>query len=185
MASPPRPSLCIERWLCLVLLLISGFVTCSTVEERKLNALGGDDMRTLVEVLNATKSVDPTSPTSHLSKILIPRPRELHCESRHKVCQSLRHAWFPAGTENNTFVRNYIATTLKNLEWHVEEDSFTAITPYGEKSFTNVIATFNPDAPRRVIMAAHFDSKYFSTYPANQVSNPPRFSQSLKVRTRA
>ena len=60
---------------------------------------------------------------------------------------------------------------MKRLEWDVEEDSFTANTPYGMKRFTNVIATKDPEAPRRVVVAAHFDSKFFSTYPESQVCN--------------
>lgn len=75
----------------------------------------------------------------------------------------------PANTDNNTFVRNHIATTLRNLNWHVEEDQFEDNTPYGRKTFTNVIATKDPDAPRRIIMSAHFDSKFFPNPPMNQV----------------
>ena len=75
-----------------------------------------------------------------------------------------------ADTENNTLVRNYLVSKLRALNWDVEEDSFTDVTPYGEKRFTNVIATKDPKAPRRVILAAHFDSKFFPTYPQNQVS---------------
>jgi hypothetical protein len=59
---------------------------------------------------------------------------------------------------------------MKDLNWDVEEDPFTSNTPYGEKRFTNVIATKNPEAPRRLVLAAHFDSKYFATYPESQVS---------------
>ena len=55
----------------------------------------------------------------------------------------------------------------------MEEDSFTDTTPIGVKSFTNVIATFHPDAPRRVILSAHFDSKYHPNYPDNQVRRCP------------
>ena len=58
---------------------------------------------------------------------------------------------------------------MKRLEWDVEEDSFTANTPYGMKRFTNVIATKDPEAPRRVVVAAHFDSKFFANYPDSQV----------------
>ena len=75
-----------------------------------------------------------------------------------------------ADTENNTIVKDYIISTLKALNWHIEEDSFTDTTPIGRKRFTNVIATKDPTATRRVILSAHFDSKYFSTYPSNQVS---------------
>ena len=60
---------------------------------------------------------------------------------------------------------------MEKLNWHIEEDSFTDMTPYGEKRFTNVIATKDPDAIRRVVLAAHFDSKFFSAYPMNQVCN--------------
>jgi glutaminyl-peptide cyclotransferase len=51
----------------------------------------------------------------------------------------------------------------------VEEDSFEEDTPFGVKRFTNIIATKDPNAPRRVILSAHFDSKFFSSYPENQV----------------
>ena len=67
-------------------------------------------------------------------------------------------------------MRNHLVDTLKGLNWHVEEDSFTDETPEGTKRFTNVIATKNPDAPRRLVLAAHFDSKFFSTFPQNQVN---------------
>ncbi|KAJ6490587.1 glutaminyl-peptide cyclotransferase-like protein [Mycena vitilis] len=47
------------------------------------------------------------------------------------------------------------------LNWHVEKDAFNDTTPFGQKHFTNIIATKDPTASRRVIVAAHFDSKYF------------------------
>lgn len=69
-------------------------------------------------------------------------------------------------------MRKYIVDTLKSLKWHVEEDdTFTAQTPYGVKPFTNIIATWDPDAPKRLVMSAHFDSKYFAKPPYNQVCN--------------
>jgi hypothetical protein len=74
-----------------------------------------------------------------------------------------------AGTENNVLVRNYIMSTLKSLDWTIEEDAFNDTTPLGNKPFTNIIATKDPRASRRVIVAAHFDSKYFPHPPADQV----------------
>jgi glutaminyl-peptide cyclotransferase len=73
------------------------------------------------------------------------------------------------GSENNTLVKDYLVSTMKGLGWHVEEDSFTDMTPYGIKHFTNVIATKDPAAARRVILSAHFDSKFFPSAPQNQV----------------
>lgn len=47
--------------------------------------------------------------------------------------------------------------------WEVTEDAFYAHTPYGQLPFTNIIATLNPEAKRQLVLACHFDSKY---YPA-------------------
>lgn len=75
----------------------------------------------------------------------------------------------PADTDNNTFVREYIVSTLKKLNWHVELDEFTDKTPIGPKRFANIIATQDINAPKRVVLSAHFDSKYYPRYPENQV----------------
>lgn len=47
------------------------------------------------------------------------------------------------------------------MNWTVTLDEFDDATPYGMKRFTNIIATLNPNARRRLILAAHYDSKYF------------------------
>ncbi|KAF8163508.1 hypothetical protein B0H34DRAFT_650269 [Crassisporium funariophilum] len=141
------------RWhFCLSLLILAlSFPSlswqASTLDRRELPHLKADDISTLVNTRDALKNLDPTNPASHLSKILIPRAPD---------------------TENNTLVRNYIVSTLKALNWHVELDEFTATTPVGQKRMANIIATKDPNASRRVILSAHFDSKYFPTYPENQ-----------------
>lgn len=64
-----------------------------------------------------------------------------------------------AGHEN---VKNYLLDSMTNLGWHVETDDFTDKTPiFGDLKFSNVIATLNPAAERFVILACHYDSKYF------------------------
>lgn len=77
-------------------------------------------------------------------------------------------------TPNNTLVRTHLTDTLRSLGWHIEEDSFIASTPQGNKRFTNVIATHDPEAPRRVVLSAHFDSKWFASYPQDQVRDMHR-----------
>ncbi|KAF9653275.1 hypothetical protein BDM02DRAFT_3087680 [Thelephora ganbajun] len=114
---------------------------------RSFRELSSEEISSLVKVKDPLKNLDPNDPDSHLSKILIPRSPD---------------------TANNTQVRNYIVNTLKKLNWYVEEDTFTGQTPYGIKAFTNVIATKDPKASRRVVVAAHFDSKFFPSYPENQ-----------------
>ncbi|KAG8970785.1 hypothetical protein FRC03_000002 [Tulasnella sp. 419] len=135
-------------WSFLIISLICPLLTHGqSVETRSLKPLDATDMTSLVAAVDPTKNLDPHDPNSHLSHILIPRP---------------------PGSANNTAVRNYIVSVLKKHKWHVEEDAFKANTPYGEKEFTNIIATRDPAAPRRLILSAHFDSKFFETYPQNQ-----------------
>ncbi|KAG8902861.1 hypothetical protein FRB99_004023, partial [Tulasnella sp. 403] len=122
-------------------------VTCYRVHGRNLHVLDANGLHDLINAGNPLKSLDTSNPDSHLSHILIPRP---------------------SGSTNNTAVRSYIASTLKKLKWHVEEDTFKENTPYGEKEFTNIIATWDPLASKRLIMSAHFDSKFFPRYPQNQ-----------------
>ncbi|KAJ7112449.1 glutaminyl-peptide cyclotransferase-like protein [Mycena crocata] len=112
----------------------------STLGERELLPLSAAAISTLVSSPDPLKQLDPKNPSSHLSQILIPRVPD---------------------TENNTLVRNYIVSKLEALKWHVEQDAFNDTTPYGKKQFTNIIATKDPKASRRLILAAHFDSKYF------------------------
>lgn len=52
---------------------------------------------------------------------------------------------------------------MSNLGWQVESDEFTDKTPiFGDLKFTNIIATLNPNAERFLILACHYDSKYFA-----------------------
>lgn len=55
----------------------------------------------------------------------------------------------------------FIKKQFEDLKWTVTLDEFDESTPIGVKRFTNVIATLNPNAKRRLILAAHYDSKYF------------------------
>lgn len=139
-----------RAWLYVFLLLSPALPSAISgkLGTRELTALPATAIASLVETPDPVRNIDPANPSSHLSRILIPRPPD---------------------TPNNTLVKDYLVASLKKLNWHVEEDSFTDTTPYGEKRFTNVIATKDPSAPRRVIVAAHFDSKFFPTYPQSQV----------------
>ncbi|KAF7980168.1 hypothetical protein HWV62_39637 [Athelia sp. TMB] len=113
-------------WL-LLLLAAPSYQIGSQLGQRDLPNLNPAQISALVAHPDPVRSVDPSNPDSHLSKILIPR-----------------------------------------VGWHIEEDTFVASTPQGDKRFTNVIATHDPDAPRRVILSAHFDSKWFASHPQDQ-----------------
>ncbi|KAF9526945.1 hypothetical protein CPB83DRAFT_856862 [Crepidotus variabilis] len=142
-----RLALCIFSLSWTASLFLPTCCHAAATEPRDLKTLSSTDAQSLINARDPLKGLDPSDPASHLSKILIPRPPD---------------------TENNTLVRNYIVSTLKALDWHVELDQFTGNTPYGAKHMANIIATKDPSAPRRLILSAHFDSKYFPNYPDNQ-----------------
>ncbi|KAF9246387.1 hypothetical protein BU15DRAFT_40185 [Melanogaster broomeanus] len=131
----------------LLLLVWSAQSNQRSLGQRDFKQLSAEQIAALVASTDPVKNIDTRNPDSHLSKFLIPRS---------------------AGSENSTFVREEIIAALTSLDWHVEEDSFTSYTPYGQQSFTNIIATKDPTASRRVIVSAHYDSKFFPNYPENQ-----------------
>lgn len=55
----------------------------------------------------------------------------------------------------------HITATLSSLSagWDIDLNSFQSPTPRGKVPFTNIIATLDPSAPRRLILACHYDSK--------------------------
>lgn len=64
------------------------------------------------------------------------------------------------GTPNHAKVKQYIIDQMQSLGWSIETDKFSDNTPVGRKNFENIIATLDPAAPRRLVLACHFDSKY-------------------------
>ena len=58
----------------------------------------------------------------------------------------------------------HIRTQMTQLGWHLQNDPFVDSTPFGPKTFTNIIAVQNPSAFRRLTLACHFDSKYFEKF---------------------
>lgn len=66
-----------------------------------------------------------------------------------------------AGTPALAELQALVAAEFELLGWDIHRDSFTASTPYGEKSFTNLIFTHDPSATRKLVLAAHLDSKFF------------------------
>ena len=48
---------------------------------------------------------------------------------------------------------------MSNMGWTVEEDEFEQNTVIGKVKFTNIVATLDPNAPRRMVIVCHYDSK--------------------------
>ncbi|XP_075163922.1 iso Glutaminyl cyclase isoform X2 [Haematobia irritans] len=65
------------------------------------------------------------------------------------------------GSPGHAKVRNYIVTSLEDLGWSVNLDSFHDSVPIlGNLHFHNIIAKLNPKAERYFTIACHYDSKY-------------------------
>uniref|UniRef100_A0A8D2QBC1 Glutaminyl-peptide cyclotransferase n=2 Tax=Zonotrichia albicollis TaxID=44394 RepID=A0A8D2QBC1_ZONAL len=67
------------------------------------------------------------------------------------------------GSQGSYIVRQHIKNRLQALKagWEIEEDTFQRYTPYGYKTFSNVIGTLEPSAKRHLVLACHYDSKFF------------------------
>ncbi|XP_053692888.1 glutaminyl-peptide cyclotransferase-like [Sabethes cyaneus] len=66
------------------------------------------------------------------------------------------------GTPGHEEVRQYIVDYMQKLSWTVELDEFEDSTPiFGMLKFSNIVATLNPNAERFLVLACHYDSKYF------------------------
>lgn len=51
---------------------------------------------------------------------------------------------------------------MQGLGWRVESDPFEANTPiFGPLQFENIVATLNSNARRYLVLACHYDSKYY------------------------
>lgn len=147
----------------ITLLVISWLVSTQAFwhERREYTVLEEEPLKVVAEALTPEISdaiLDYHNPSSLLAKILIPRP---------------------VGSQNLTDVHNIIRNHFASLStqassdlgdfqtWEKFEDVFTDSTPYGEKEFTNLIFTHNPQASRKLVIAAHTDSKYFVGAPQN------------------
>jgi hypothetical protein len=67
----------------------------------------------------------------------------------------------PPGTEALTKCREYLIKQLESYGYQVEQDSFTATTPYGPKPMVNLIAHKRGGGSNVIAMASHYDTKYF------------------------
>ncbi|XP_054649804.1 glutaminyl-peptide cyclotransferase-like a [Dunckerocampus dactyliophorus] len=65
------------------------------------------------------------------------------------------------GTQGSLVVQQHITSTLSSLSagWDIGLDSFQSSTPRGQVTFTNIVATLDPSAPRRLLLTCHYDSK--------------------------
>ncbi|CAD5123170.1 DgyrCDS11539 [Dimorphilus gyrociliatus] len=69
-----------------------------------------------------------------------------------------------AGSDGNKAVRRHIYDHMKSLGWNIELDTFVDKTPFGNREFENIIATYPAENTETLTMACHHDSKYFDEF---------------------
>ncbi|KAJ3416722.1 hypothetical protein HDV05_000552 [Chytridiales sp. JEL 0842] len=139
-AYPPIPLLVLTLLTVLVVVLVSANASARQIQSMFATSLSDSDFKTMAE-FDDLKNLSQSG--SYLSPFLVPRV---------------------SGTAGNKAVQQHIKDTFKALNWNVEEDTFNDTTPYGVKEFNNIIVTKDPTAQRKLVLAAHFDSKYFKNF---------------------
>jgi len=70
----------------------------------------------------------------------------------------------PSGSPAIVETRRYLAAQLKDAGISAREQAFVGMTPLGEVSMANVIATIPGKRPERVVLASHYDTKLFRDF---------------------
>lgn len=70
----------------------------------------------------------------------------------------------PAGSAAIAESRKYIAGELQRIGLKAEEQPFDVMTPIGPRSMVNVIARIRGARPERIILAGHYDTKFFREF---------------------
>lgn len=77
------------------------------------------------------------------------------------------------GSEAHKATRQWLVNTLKGYGAKVTEQSFKAKTAtIGEVRAANIIASFNPTYSRRVVLAAHWDTRYAADEDTERSDQP-------------
>lgn len=69
-----------------------------------------------------------------------------------------------SGSKSLFLVRSYIKTMLIKNNWHYKTHRFNANTPLGIISMHNIIATLKGNQKGLIVLAAHYESKYFKEF---------------------
>lgn len=134
------------------LLLAASASRAPPVSSRSYAHVSTAHLSAIAALTDPAQSLDHRNPDSFVSKILIPRV---------------------PGTEGIKKARQHILDVFQKQlgpdefrgrsGWKIEEHHTEDFTPHGKKPFVNLIFTKNPSASRRLVISAHYDSKWFNT----------------------
>jgi hypothetical protein len=133
----------------------------SRQQRRDYTQLDSDALRRVVNITSVSTSdaiLDYHNPDSKLAQILV--PRAVGSANLVKVQNLIRDHFAGLSTKASVSLSDFDT-------WEKYEDTFTTGTPYGPKTFTNLVFTHDPTAERKLVIAAHVDSKFFEGAPQN------------------
>jgi Zn-dependent M28 family amino/carboxypeptidase len=70
----------------------------------------------------------------------------------------------PVGSEAHQKTQQYIIEKLKAAGATVDEDTFAAQTPVGERTITNIIGRLGKPGGRIIVLASHYDTKLLDNF---------------------
>lgn len=77
------------------------------------------------------------------------------------------------GTPGHTATKNWMIEKLKSYGWSVQTQDFQAKTYDGLTwNLSNVIASYNPQATKRVLLAAHWDTRRMADKDTERLNEP-------------
>lgn len=124
-----------------VTVVLNTFMNEEHVAARRQQEPSGSNCKMLEVTSAAVALADTKYFQETLKKILIPRV---------------------VGSPGHTKVKKFIIEELQSLGWSVISDISHQDTPnFGKLKFENIIAKINPSAKQYVVLACHYDSKYF------------------------
>lgn len=77
------------------------------------------------------------------------------------------------GTKGHADTKAWMISSLENYGWTVQSQDFQAKTYDGLTwELTNVIASFNPQATKRILLAAHWDTRRIADKDTERINEP-------------
>ncbi len=135
--------------LCVVLLLVPlGFIACP------------GDIKTSGQPPVAASGVNTSESNSSNTTSIAPSNfdgEQAFAHVREQVAIGAR----PAGSPGLARAREYIIKQLKSYNLNVTTDEFRQPTPIGERTFVNIIAELPGESAEELIVASHYDTKYY------------------------
>ncbi|XP_062867999.1 glutaminyl-peptide cyclotransferase [Trichomycterus rosablanca] len=168
-ATPVRPScifslcnrlpLCRMRMLLLCLCLLLALTLSVGLMLSDNDAEGPEDLSAPLPDLNHDKLTHrPSKPTAAQVRRLLSQVNWARLWYAH--LQPILIERHP-GSRGSRNAQRHIQSALDSLTagWSVEIDSFNSETPRGPINFSNILAVLDPTAPRRLLLACHYDTK--------------------------